>query len=531
MNKLKYSIRTALAMSLLVVGFSTTELAKADSFTPTGSMNTPRQYHTATLLPNGLVLVVGGANDTNYSPLSSAELYDPITRTWSPTGSMSVGRLRHTATLLPDGKVLIVGGFDGLYNVYSSAELYDPVSGIWRITGSMNNERLLHCATLLSNGKVLVTGGESYYVDHSSAELYDPVSERWAAAGSMSINRLHSTTVVLANGKVLAPGGYSYTTYANVDLYSPDDGTWTATGSLNQSRYGSIAVLLPNGRVIMAGGQSRTQGYSGDCLSSTELYDPATGNWSMTGSMGFMRVFHSCTLLQNGSVLAAGGAYNDGGIRSSAELYASNTGTWIPTQTMIAARVYHQAVLLRDGRVLIVGGLGTNGVLSSAELYSSIEITTQPQAQTGYWGKSVSFSVSAASDNLPLTYQWLKDGVPIEGATGSQLVLSDLKDTDAGNYTVTITDAANNFVTSQAPATLTVLPDVSIATYAGLTIKGGVGQTYGIQATTDLSNPSGWAGVANVQLTQATQIWYDANSTTEQPRRFYRVVAGPISIP
>ena len=75
------------------------------------------------------------------------------------------------------------------------------------------------------------------------------------------------------------------------------------------------------------------------------------------------------------------------------------------------------------------------------------------------------------------------------------------------------------------------LPGVSIATYAGLTIDGAVGQTYGIQATTDLSNANGWAGVANVTLTQPTQIWYDSQSTAQQPKRFYRVVAGPISIP
>jgi hypothetical protein len=154
-----------------------------------------------------------------------------------------------------------------------------------------------------------------------------------------------------------------------------------------------------------------------------------------------------------------------------------------------------------------------------------------PQSQVGYWGKSVTFSVAAYGGVPPYTYQWHKNGVEIEGATGSQLELTNLQAENAGSYTVTVTDAANDTVTSQA-ANLTVNPaGVSIATYAGLTIDGVIGQTYGIQATTDLSNPSGWFGVANVTLTKPTEIWYDSQSTAQQPKRFYRVVAGPISIP
>ncbi len=159
------------------------------------------------------------------------------------------------------------------------------------------------------------------------------------------------------------------------------------------------------------------------------------------------------------------------------------------------------------------------------------EIRTQPQSQVGYWGKSVSFSVSATNGIPPFSYQWLKGDAAIADATNSLLVLTNLQAADGGVYKVVIADAATNTLTS-LPATLTVNPaGVSFALYAGVTIDGVVGQTYGVQMTTDLGNTNSWAGAANLTLTVPTQIWYDSNSTSEQPKRYYRVVAGPISVP
>ena len=124
---------------------------RVGSFITTGSMATPRVVHTATLLHNGKVLIAGGfsTNGANAQALSSAELYDPSTAAFSMTANMGMPRAGHTATLLPDGKVLIVGGFSsvtggGYDGGTDTAELYDPDTGTFTRTGRMTAARSWH---------------------------------------------------------------------------------------------------------------------------------------------------------------------------------------------------------------------------------------------------------------------------------------------------------------------------------------------------------------------------------------------------
>ena len=356
-------------------------------FQNTGSLIYGRAYHTATLLLNGKVLVTGG-----YNGGVTAELYDPASGTWTATGSLATGRGQDTATLLPNGKVLVVGGISGFFDV-ASAELYDPASGTWTPTGSLTNARRAHTATLLPNGKVLVAGGFSDVLGYvgsplASAELYDPESGTWTSTGSLASGRYQHTATLLGNGKVLVAGGSNYGNNNNgiltsTELYDPASGTWTSAGRLASVRYQHTATLLGNGKVLVAGGYKDTPGQ----LVSAELYDPASGTWTATGSLATARAFHTATPLPTGKVLVAGG--NGSGPLVSAELYDPGTGSWTATGSLNTARAYHTAALLPNGKVLVAGG-GDNssGYLASAELYeqsmpTALNISTRLHVLTG----------------------------------------------------------------------------------------------------------------------------------------------------
>jgi Thrombospondin type 3 repeat/Kelch motif/Galactose oxidase, central domain len=368
--------------------FATAELYDPISGTwaNTGSLTTGgRALHTATLLPNGKVLIAGGFNPTTAGSLATAELYDPATGLFTATGIMTVpagGRSQHTATLLDNGKVFIAGGF--FSGPLVSTELYDPATGMFTAAGIMAQARNTHTATRLPSGKVLIAGGYGTSGELASAELFDPVTQAFSPAASLQQGRGSHRATLLPNGTVLLTGGNGAgAALSSAETYFPDANVFALTGgfpphSLNNARQWHNAVLLPNGKVLISGGNNNASGHwdvQTSFLSSAELYDPITNTFSSTGSLATARSAASREVLWTGRDLAAGGGTN------TAELYCpAMPGTpeqWTKTGKLGTARTGHQATVLDTGKVLftggtnLVGGVASN-VFASAELYDYI---------------------------------------------------------------------------------------------------------------------------------------------------------------
>jgi hypothetical protein len=365
------------ATALVLVGTNTTVTS------PTGNLQDGREFHTATLLPNGNVLVAGGAVEAEeYSCTAgkdSAELYDSALGTFASTRTMTNRRYAQTSTLLQDGTVLITGGFsfdsyacvqDSASPALSSAEIYDPSNGSFAPTGSMAEVRGGHTATLLTNGKVLIAGGDNTETDvlpfflpvdgSVTAEVYDPATGRFTSTGNMVTPRVGQTATLLVNGDVLIAGGWTASQNASIaaaEIYHPATGAFTPTGSMTSPRTGHTATLLPDGKVLIVGGaHDRTLADS----DSAEIYDPATGSFLATGSMAEKRCSHTATLLPNGTVLLVGG----GGI--VAEIYDPSTGSFVLSGLTEFDRSGHSATLLQNGNVILIGGEPSS---TTAELY------------------------------------------------------------------------------------------------------------------------------------------------------------------
>jgi hypothetical protein len=240
-------------------------------------MTVARASATATLLPNGQVLIAGGAGGS-----TSTELYDPATNTLSAGPPMGQARYGATATLLPNGKVLIAGGNDGT-NALSTTEFYDLATKTFAPGPSMIAARFAAGAALLANGKVFIAGGIASppIGGLNSTEFYDPSANAFAAGPSMSVEMGASTAILMPNGKVLILGdGFHINPDVSVaDLYDPADNS-IAERSLNTFRQFPAVALLPDGKVLIAGGA----GLSG-VVNTTQIYDPSQDTFADGPSM------------------------------------------------------------------------------------------------------------------------------------------------------------------------------------------------------------------------------------------------------
>jgi PKD repeat protein len=325
-----------------------------------------------------LILLVGMTFSTGVfaqgadNPTSPA---NPEAGTWTMTGFMNTARYGHTATLLQNGKVLIVGGYDSSGNALSSAELYDPNTGQFQMAGNLNYPRVMHTATLLPTGKVLIAGGD--YPSGNTAEIYNPTTGSFSVSSLMQIHRQKHTATLLPNGKVVIIGGYNYEMSCSIfdsEIYDPSADSFTLAGSLNNARDGHISALLNNGKVLVYGGWCFCMGTCS--LSKIELYDPITNLYTISDNSSGTPLDRSGVKLDNGDMLFTGGSYFDLPGVSFAEIYLASANSVRQISNLLLGRVSHTSTLMNNGQVLIIGGYpGWNPSTSSVEIYNPISMT------------------------------------------------------------------------------------------------------------------------------------------------------------
>lgn len=332
----------------------------------TNSLPTARHSHTATRLGDGRVLVVGGEYDTGSIPQfiypTQATIYDPITKLWTPAGNLSMARTGHTATLLPNEKVLVVGGYyreGDQIGIVPTAELYDPATNTWTLVASPISARASHTSTLLPNGKVLIAGGDdANFSALNGVEIYDFATNGWKSASPLLVARKGHTATMLPSGKVLVVGGMTSdgNIGATAELYDFATNKSTTVATPPIGAYRSSATLLSSGNVLLVAEDFKT-----NLTTVSTLYNSNTDTWTSAVRLSTSHYLHSATRLSNGKVLIVGGARM--GVRpvysptDIVELYDPQSDTWAVTNSLPQGpRMAHTTTILSDGAVLVVGG-------------------------------------------------------------------------------------------------------------------------------------------------------------------------------
>jgi hypothetical protein len=472
---------------VLVTGGVNNELVLLDSaeiydpnsgtFSPTATrMTEARAFHSAQLLSDGRVLIAGGSVDKSGTFVASAEIFDPSTGAFSATGPMEEERFEQPAALLPDGDVLIPGGallFDAVGELIpnsslNDAEVFSAATGKFSATAeTMVRSRVGHTGIMLNTGGVLITGGADLTEQiFATSELYDPSAGRFsciggatgrACAASLHQERFsHTATPLSGSSEVLIAGGSDGSTVgtppddvlagiATAEIYNTSSKTYSCVGGVSSTpplcndsmvdgRYNHLAVALADGEVLFAGGIDST----GAVTKSAELYNPATGKFTATGSMNTERQEFAGALFTSGplagQVLISGGVDKAGKFLASAELYNPASGKFTPTASMAESRFDNIETLLgsgpNSGSILVTAGSGDQ----TTEIYNPVSQKFQAGANMT---QIIFLPVAATLDNGQVllaggsTFNSLGQIVPVSGAELYDLASAQFSNTDS----------------------------------------------------------------------------------------------------
>ncbi|MBI2393821.1 MAG: hypothetical protein HYV09_29890 [Deltaproteobacteria bacterium] len=341
---------------------------------PPTSMAFARADHTASVIASGRVLVVGGESFGS-SVLSAAEIFDPVTRTWTIAKATATSRTLHSATVLASGKVAVFGGATGALTGYptatSTVEVYDPATDVWSAGAPLSVQRYSHVSALLSpSGAVLVAAGidavshghlldaevwdatkstttavtnaaSSYHArgaafgfgtnrvllvgsdneNDSTGDVYDGATNQFAAAPALSAGRSFAAYVGLADGRVLVAGGRilsASTIVSSAEMFSPTGGAFGAANAMPGPKLGAAGAALTTSRILIAGGVAADSSTTPE--TATYLYDVASGKWSSAGALAAERLRAAMAPLPGGAALITGGTVGST-VASTAEIW------------------------------------------------------------------------------------------------------------------------------------------------------------------------------------------------------------------
>jgi hypothetical protein len=479
--------------------------------------NVHRGLSTATLLKTGQVLLVGGETQISTTlgqlfPTGTAELFDPGTFSFSLTaGSLTTPRLYHSATLLDDGKVLVVGGRGSFFNTIASAELYDPATGRFTGAGTLQNSRALHYASLISQpgkpSQVVVYGGVSGGAASTTWELWDETTNNFIRSGSMAGPAFYiPQPLPLADGTLDLVGGLSSDNQATTQeqVLNPVGPSFLIGKGINTPRASAAMTALPDGGLLLTGGATAQL----SPLATAEVR--GTAGWSLlsgsatcpgnTGCMTVARNSHTATLLPDGRVLIVGGLGTSGSLAQS-EFYDSASRTF-STGSASAPQFGHIATALATTQTTLIP------TPSSAPFGSAVTLAATVTAPNGVPNGVVHFldgqteigssqlvqgqasitttTLSIGSHSLSAAYS----GVGLFIASVSPIVTFAVQ----GEPTQTMLSASPNPAAFQQPVTLTASVSSASGTVTGAVVFKDGGNTL---ATVNLANGSAATQISN----------------------------------
>jgi MYXO-CTERM domain-containing protein len=376
----------------------------------TGTMTVSHWGDAAWRRPDGRVMVVGGCALTGCPTsfiqtscgqmLANTDLWDPASGTWTSAAAMMTARTTFAGVPLPSGDLIVAGGCTETNCTQMSdagvclsqpctqttalSERYAVAQGSWTAAGTLSSPRFASMGAPIGNGDAFVAGGCDVGGCTASAERWSAAGNTWSEKAPLAAPRGFGTATALADGRVLVVGGCAdalcATVLADATVYDPVADTWSAAGSMSSPRAGHSATLLNDGTVLVAGGC--VDAACTTVLSSADIWTAsgAGGNFAGGASMAGARHHHTATLLANGEVLMAGGADSTGASLPTSEVYLPLAQQWIGTGALLMNRAFHVGVGLSDGRVLVAGGCNPQTCIPFAEIFSPANLPADSDA-------------------------------------------------------------------------------------------------------------------------------------------------------